>query len=329
MDNLFNNLTSLVVKYDNVIIVSHKNPDLDALGSSLGLSSILDFLNVKNYIFLDKKIDNMNDSVKHALSLVPNCNYINESNYKKILTDNTLLIILDTHQQERIIYPQLRDEIKNVVVLDHHIKMQNYIKDTDIFYIDSTLSCVAELIAFYSKYSGFNISPVVASIMLAGMEIDTNGFNVKITERAFEAAAYLVSLGADPILKQNLLKETKDAFLRRADYIKSSYIFKKNKAICLLDSVSTTPTELAEISESLLNFEDVEASFTIGQLDKNTIGISARSLGNIDVCEVMKQLGGGGHATNAAVQVKETTMKALEKTLKKVIGELSENNFIK
>lgn len=319
MENLFNRLTNLVKKYDNVIIISHKNPDLDALGSSLGLSSILTSMNIENYIFIDTNSPNNNSTVKQSLLLAQNFNYINKENYKEILKDNTLLIILDTHQQERLEYPSIANEVNNIIILDHHIKMSNYIKNTELFYIDSTLSCVVELIAFFSKYSGFAICPLVATIMLAGMEIDTNGFNVKITEKTFEAASYLVSLGADSILKQNLLKETKDEFLRRADYIKSSYIYKKNNAICLLDVNETTPTELAEISESLLSFEEVEASYTIGLLDKNVVGVSARSLGNIDVCEIMKKLGGGGHATNAAVQVIGTTIREVEKRLKKSI----------
>lgn len=321
MENLFNKLNTLFNQYEKYIIVSHRNPDLDALGSSLGLSCILSSMDKENYIFLDIDNKNNNNSVKQALSLVPNFKYIDQKDCKDIINDQTLLIILDTHQQERIEYPSLVDLISNVIVLDHHIKMNNYIKETDLFYIDSSLSSVVELIAFYSKFTNIVISPVVASIMLAGMEIDTNGFNIKITERAFEAAAYLVSMGADPIVKQNLLKETKDDFLRRADFIKSSYIYKKNMAICLLDASKTTPAELAEISESLLNFEDVEASFTIGQVDKKTVGISARSIGNIDVCEIMKKLGGGGHANTAAVQVENTTIKALEKSLKKVLGE--------
>lgn len=321
MESLFNRLTDLFKEYKNVIIMSHTNPDLDALGSSLGLSSILSDMDIENYIFFDVKDKDHNNSVKQALSITPNFNYIDKKTYKDVLTDNTLLVILDTHQQERVEYPNLIDEISKVVVLDHHIKMSNYIKETELFYIDSSLSSVIELIAFYSKYLEMNISPVVASIMLAGMEIDTNGFNIKITERAFEAAAYLVSLGADTILKQNLLKESKDDFLRKADYIKSSYIYKKNIAMCLLDVPQTEPEELADISESLLKLDDIEISFTIGQLSKKTVGISARSIGNIDVCEIMKKLGGGGHATNAAVQVENTTVKALEKALKKVLGE--------
>ncbi len=321
MEGLFNHLTELINDYDDVVIMSHHDPDLDALGSSLGLSSIFTALEKSNYIFLDVEDEDNNSSVKQALSLVPNFNFINHKNYKKILKGKTLLIIVDTHQQERIEDPDFISFADSVVVLDHHIKMGNYIKDTEIFYIDSSLSSVVELVAFYSRFLNVSISSIVASIMLAGMEIDTNGFNIKATERAFEAAAYLASMGADAIIRQTLLKESKDEFLRKADFIKSSYIYHKNIAICLLTSTHTSSEELAEISESLLNFEDVEASFTIGQLDKKLVGISARSIGNIDVCEVMKKLGGGGHATIAAAQMENTTTKVAEKALKKALEE--------
>lgn len=319
MENLFNRLTDLVVKYDNVILMSHCNPDLDALGSCLGFSSLLTNLEIENYIFLDtNKYDNI--SIKQSLALVPNYNYINEKNYKEVITDNSLLIILDVHQQARVEYAPLVDEIEDVIILDHHIKSNDYIKETQVFYIDSSLSSVVELISGYSKHLNIPINPVVATIMLAGMEIDTNGFNIKITERAFEAAAYLVSIGADPIVKQNIMKEPKDNFLKKADYIKSSYIYKNKYAICLLDGKAKTE-DLAEISQALLSFDDVEAGFTIGILENNNVGLSARSLGDIDVCEIVTKLGGGGHATASAVQLPNTTVKALEKLLKKELGD--------
>ena len=110
-------------------------------------------------------------------------------------------------------------------------------------------------------------------------------------------------------------------YLRKANFIKSSYIYHKKYAFCLLDSPETSQEELAEIAESLLNFENVEASFSIGQLNKKTVGVSARSIGNIDVCEIMKQFGGGGHTTNAATQIEKTTMKLIEKNIKKVLGD--------
>jgi len=316
MENLFGKLTNVISSYSNVILMGHTHPDLDAFGSCLGMSVILNSMKMDNYIFIDRNNPEHDSTIKQSIPLVPNFNYIDETNYKKIIDDNSLLIILDTHLQERLEYPKILDEIKNVIVIDHHIKRPTYIKDTELFYIDSTLSSVVELVVNYAKYLEVDIPPIVSTIMLTGMEIDTNGFNIKITEKAFEAAALLVGYGADSVLKLNLLKETKKDFLRKADFIKSSYIFKKKYAICLLPLSISSQSELAEISDSLLGLEDIEASFTIGQLDSKTVGISARSLGNVDVCEIMQQLGGGGHMTIAACQVENTTMKALEKKLK-------------
>ena len=295
MESLFEKLTILIKKYEKIILMGHTQPDLDSFGSCLGFSSILNSMHKENYIFIDIKNEELDTTLKQSITLVPNFNYIDKSNYKNIISDNTLLIILDTHLQERLEYPEILNDIKNIIVLDHHIKRPNYIKNTELFYIDSSLSSITELVSFYSKYLKVDLSPIVSTIMLTGIEIDTNGFNIKITEKAFEAAAYLVSEGADSILKLNLLKETKREFLRKADFIKSSYVYKKRYAICLLPLSVCMQSELAEISDSLLGLEGVEASFTIGQLEKKTVGISARSLGNVDVCSIMEEFGGGGH----------------------------------
>lgn len=320
MEKIFEKITEVISKYNKIILMGHTYPDLDSLGSCLGMSVILDSMNIDNYIFLDVNSNNYDSTIIQSLPLVSNFKYINKNNYKDKIDDNTLLIIMDTHLKERLEYSNILEDIKNVIVIDHHMKRPEYIRDTELFYIDSSLSSVAEFISFYSKYLSIDLPPIVATILLTAMEIDTNGFNIKITEKSFEAAAYLVGSGADSILKLNLLKENKREFLRKADFIKSSYIYKKKYAICLLPISNCAQSELAEISDSLLGFEGVEASFTIGQLDKKTIGISARSLGNVDVCHYMELFGGGGHLNIAACQVTNTTMKALEKELKNYLN---------
>lgn len=302
--------------------MSHQNPDLDAIGSSMGLSRILNAMDKENYIFLSSKDNSIyNSSVKQALAKSTNIQYLYPDTFLEKVDENTALVILDVHQRERLEYPLILDSISNVIVLDHHIKNNSYIKETELFYIDSTMSSMVEFICQYAKFYDVNIDIIIATIMLAGMEIDTNGFNLKTTERTFEMAAYLTSMGADSVLKQTLLKESKDEYLRRADFIKSSFVYQKNIGMCLLTTPICTKEELAEVAEALLNFEYVEASFAIGQLEENLIGVSARSMGNIDVCEIMKKLGGGGHASNAASQIPNKTVKEVERMIKKVLGE--------
>lgn len=323
METLFNKLTELLWKYSKVIIMSHHDPDLDAIGSSMGLSLILNSMEKENYIFLTNEDKNAyNSSVNQSLNRVSDINYLYPKTYKKVIDEETVLVILDVHQKERLEYPKILDDITNIVILDHHIKSNSYIKDTEMFYIDSKMSSMVELITEYAKFYGVNLGTLISTIMLAGMEIDTNGFNLKTTENTFKMAAYLTEMGADSVLKQELLKENKDDYLRRADFIKSSYIHNKNIAICVLTTSTSSKEELAEVAEELLKFEYVEASFVIGQLEERLIGVSARSIGNVNVCNIMKELGGGGHMTNAATQITDRTVNEVEKMIHKVLGEI-------
>ncbi len=322
METLFHKLEEILSKYKRMIIMSHQNPDLDAIGSSMGLSCILKKMGKESYIFLhsDKK-EEYNSSVRQALEKVTNIEYLYPNTYQEKVDEDTVLIILDVHQKERIEYPEILKNISKVIVLDHHIKSNSYIKETELFYIDSTMSSMVEFVSRFAKYYGVNLGILVSTVMLAGMEIDTNGFNLKTTEKTFEMAAYLTRMGADSVLKQTLLKESKDEYLRRADFIKSSFIIYGNIGMCILTTPTCQKEELAEVAEELLKLEYVAASFAIGQLEEGLVGVSARSIGDINVCDIMKKLGGGGHATNAASQIPDKTVKEVEHMIKKVLGE--------
>lgn len=318
MKKLFEKLNNIINEYDSFIVMGHKDPDLDSLGSSLGLCEIIESFNKKAYLFLnDKHLENYNSNINQAFEKIDRTiKCVNEKSYKKV-EGNTLLIITDTHIKERLEYPNLVD-VFDVVVLDHHIKSKNYIKETKFLYIDSNLSSMSELITYYAKYLNLDLDNVIATILLAGIEIDTTGFNVKTTNRTYEAAATLMEMGADSILKQELLKETKEEYMKRATFIRNSFMVNENIAMCILGGVVNS-LELASVAEELLTFEDVEASFTIGKIKENEVGISARSLGDIDVREIIKKLGGGGHSLNAAAQVKDKTIKEIKNELIKFI----------
>jgi len=323
MESLFIKLTELLSEYKKVVIISHRDPDLDAIGSAMGLSIILRTAGKECYMFLsDEKLAKYNTSVRYALERASGIDLIFPYDVQKTVDEETVLLVIDVHQKERLEYPEILDSIKKVIVLDHHIKNNDYIRNTEMFYIDSTMSSMVELVSNYAKYCGINLDPIIATIMLAGLEIDTNGFNLKTNAQTFEVAALLTAMGADTVLKQQLLKESKDNYLRRAAFIESSYIINKNIAICLLSTTDSNKEELAEIAEELLKFEYVEASFAIGELKPDYIGISARSIGNINVCDVMKKMGGGGHITNAATQITDKTVIEVEKMLRKTLGEM-------
>jgi len=316
---LFNKLNEIIKEYNNFIIMGHSDPDLDSLGSSLGLYEIIESFGKNAYLFLDyKHLEDYNSNINQAFKKIEkDIKFVNDRNYKKII-DNTLLIITDVHTQDRLEYPKLCDLV-DVVVLDHHIKNKNYIKNTKFLYIDSNLSSMSELITYYSEYLNIDLDNVVATILLAGIEIDTNGFNLKTTSKTYEAASTLMEMGADSIMKQELLKETKEAYIKKASFIKNSFMINDNMAMCIINDLTESKT-LAEVAEEMLNFEDIKATFTLGKIDENTVGVSARSLGEIDVSVYMKKLGGGGHSSNAATQIKDKTLKEIKQDIINLIN---------
>ena len=314
MINFFKKLDEEVKKHNNVIIIGHKNPDLDCIGSSLGLYKAI---GKNKYIFKTK--DKLNDSMKKASKELQqeNINFVDKTNYKEHL-DNPLLIVTDLHRKSLLEYEQILEEIEDVVIIDHHIIGKDKI-ESKLEYIDPKASSATEIAAQYLKHKHKEIDNIIATIMLAGIEIDTNGYNMKTSEKTFKTAAYLMSMGADNILKQKILKIKKEDYIKRTQQIKNSYLI-KDMMICKLEGNNYNPSYLATMSEDLLRFDKVEASFTIGELSNKKIGISARSLGNINVEKIMSSLGGGGHLTDAACQL-DITKDEAETKLKQVIKE--------
>lgn len=320
MNKIFDKINEIIKNYDNVIIMGHRDPDLDSLGSSLGLYQIVESLEKCAYLFLnDKDLSNYNNNINESFNrMKKDIICVNSDSYKKI-KGSTLLIITDVHIKERLEYPDIVDEL-DVIVLDHHIKSKSYIKDTKYMYIDSNLSSMCEFIAYYSNYMNIDLDNLIATILLAGIEIDTNGYNLKTTDKTYEAASILMKKGADAIVKQELLKETKEEYMKRASFIRNSFMINDNTAMCIInDTVSSM--ELSSTAEELLTFEDINSSFVLGRLEDGRIGVSARSLGDIDVSYIMKKMGGGGHSSNAACQVENKTIKEVKQEIINRINE--------
>ena len=322
MTDFFKKLDKEIKHHKNIIIMGHKNPDLDCIGSSLGLYKAIE----KNvYIFKTK--DKLNESMKKALKELEkeNIQFIDKTNYKEYL-ENPLLIITDLHRRSLLEYEEILEEIDDIVIIDHHIIGKDKI-EAKLEYIDSKASSATEIAIQYLKYKEKEIDSIIATIMLSGIEIDTNGYNMKTSEKTFKTAAYLMSMGADNILKQNILKISKEEYIKRTKQIEKSYLI-NNMMICKLHKKNYNPSYLATMSEDLLKFDKVEASFTIGKLSNNKIGISARSLGNINVETYMSALGGGGHLTDAACQIETKSIKEVEKLLLKTIKEVKHESNI-
>ena len=310
--------------YNEIFITAHKNIDLDALGSILGMYYICKKYNKKTYIIIDDvevtpEINRSLISIK-KLDIEP----INYKYAKSIFTKKSLLIITDTNKSSRLQNKKLIN-FKNKVVIDHHIETNDNIENAIYKWIDIEASSACEMVLMLLKKEEIKIPSIIATIMLAGIYIDTNGFLLKTTKNTHKYTSLLYEFEADNMEAQYLLKQNYNEFRRRQKLTLNTEFY-GNIAIAT-SKYRYTSIELAKSSDVLLTFNNVEASFSIAKLDSNTIGISARSLGNIDVEEIMTYFGGGGHKTDAACQIKTNSISEVKEKLIDYLGGLNESNI--
>ncbi len=324
MEEFFKQLTKQIKDCEKIIFMTHQNMDLDGFASILALSEVADAFKKVNYILINNKFTNtsINKSLDKLKSEQLFFNYIYKKDVTKVLTDKAIIIVLDVHKPSMVEMPSLLEKCPNIIVIDHHIKCKQYIQNTVLNYINSNMSSTIEIISKYLKFLNKKVNPIVATMMLAGMEIDTNSFNVKTNASTFSSAAFLMDMGADNILKQELLKEDKDEYIIRQKYIENSYMLNNKIAICTLDNKIVDNKILAQIAENLLQFDNVEIAYAIGYVSKNKVGISARSIGKYNVEPIMKNLFGGGHATEAATQIKNVN---IESALNMLMNEIDKD----
>lgn len=323
MTEMYKDLTKLIKEHNHIFIMAHKNIDLDGLGSAICLYTIIKSFKKDCYVMLNEH--EKNTSIVKALANLKETNitidFVSHTNYASYVASDSMVIVLDTHKRNMVECPTLLDRVNDIVVMDHHVKSGDTIDHTVLSYVQANLSSMNELMVGYLRYLNKEVDATIATIMLSGIEIDTNAFNIKTSITTYEAAAILARMGADNIVKQELLQENKEVYIKRQQLILNSFHYGDNFEICVLDDHIYERKDLALVSETLLKFEDVEASFTIGKTGPYKVGISARSLGRVNVEKYMALLGGGGHFTDAAVQLIETDVEQVKELLLNTIKE--------
>jgi c-di-AMP phosphodiesterase-like protein len=313
----------LITNASNVVIMSHKTLDLDALGSSLGMFYVCSHLNRDTYILIDDT--EFEEGVERALLELKKLDYkVNIKNFEtleSILDKDTLLIIIDTNKKEILQNTRILDSVNRKILLDHHIKDPDSMNDFDYEYVNVDESSATEIAIKVINGLNVYIPDYIATIMLAGIFIDTDEFNLKATDKTFEAASLLKKFGANSIELQYLLKQDFDEYTERQKIIMHTEIINREMAIALGDiNTIYERSELAKASDTILQFNNIEASFVIGKTEENEISISARSLGKINVQTIMEQLNGGGHETDAATQMHDITLIEAKKRLMNLIS---------
>lgn len=325
-------LKELITASDKVIIMGHKNPDMDSIGASIGIYKVAQMNQKDAYIVVDmQEIDN---GVKRLMEEIRNqeslySRFIGPEEALEIATDKTLLVVVDTHKPSLVMEERLLNRIDHVVVIDHHRRSEDFITNPLLVYMEPYASSTSELVTEFLEYQPkqAKIEVIEATALLAGIIVDTKSFTLRTGSRTFDAASYLRAHGADTILVQKFLKESIDTYKKRSKLIESVVFYRDGIAIAKGSELEVNDQVIiAQAADMLLSMDGVLASFVIAKRNEGVIGISARSLGNINVQIIMESMQGGGHLTNAATQLTGLTIAETEAKLKQAIDEYFEGS---
>jgi c-di-AMP phosphodiesterase-like protein len=285
--------------------MGHQNPDMDCLGSAVGLLGAIKALGKEGKIVIRE----INYSIKSLFDyLLENEAYqdafITPKEAETYATKNTLLIILDTQTVNYLEMPSLADQIPKIVVIDHHRRSGKAIKETLLTYTEayasSTCELVTELLQYFDEKNQLNT--IEANALMAGICMDTKMFTLKTGVRTFEAASYLKRKGADTLVSKILLQDDLNTYTAKSDAVKNAKIYFDNIAISTFENDTDYGKVIAaQAADELLNIKGIVASFIILKNDEG-LAISARSMGEVNVQVILETLGGGGHLAIAGAQ---------------------------
>lgn len=315
-----NVLRGLINDSTDVYAMGHRIADLDSVGGTAGIVCAARKCGKRARIIVDKKLNNAGLLIE-LLEQAPEYRdvFISPEDALIEIKPGSLLVVVDTNRSNYVEDKNLLSAFSKIAVVDHHRRVADYIDNAVLNIHEPTASSVCELIAEILGYmldSG-DMLRVEASAMLAGIILDTKSFAVKTGVRTFEAAAYLRRNGAESVEIKKMFQSDMKSYIERAEIVKKAVFVDNMYAV----SVSDKPVDralAAAAADDLMNITGVAGSFVLFPFE-DTVSISARSLGRINVQLIMEKLGGGGHFTTAGAQVKGKTMDEVVNMLKDAI----------
>ena len=320
-------LKDILTEGDKVIIMGHKRPDLDAVGAAIGVSRFASMNNLEAYVVLNEEdIDPTLSRVMEEIDKKPELKerFVTSDEAWDMMTSKTTVVVVDTHKPEMVLDENILNKANRKVVIDHHRRGESFISNPLLVYMEPYASSTAELVTELLEYQPTEqrLSRLESTIMYAGIIVDTRNFTLRTGSRTFDAASYLRAHGADTILTQQFLKDDVDTYINRSELIRTVEVQDNGVAIAHGSNDKIYhPVTVAQAADELLSLEGIEASYVVAKREDNLIGISARSLGGINVQLTMEALGGGGHLTNAATQIKGVTIEEAIEQLQQAITE--------
>lgn len=320
-------LKDILTEGDKVIIMGHKRPDLDAIGAAIGVSRFALMNNLEAYVVLNEEdIDPTLRRVMDEIDKKPELKerFVTSDEAWDMMTSKSTIVVVDTHKPEMVLDENILNKANRKVVIDHHRRGESFISNPLLVYMEPYASSTAELVTELLEYQPTeqHLTRLESTVMYAGIIVDTRNFTLRTGSRTFDAASYLRAHGADTILTQHFLKDDVDTYINRSELIRTVEVQDNGIAIAHGSNEKIYhPVTVAQAADELLSLEGIEASYVVAKREDNLIGISARSLGSINVQLTMEALGGGGHLTNAATQLKGLSIEEAIEQLQQAITE--------
>ena len=302
-------LEELMSESERIIIMGHTNPDIDAMGSALGIYRMAVSLGKETYIVTNPEatsIKTFMDSIQDEYKDV----FITKDIALSKIDSNALLIVVDTHKKTYVEEPELLNKTSKIVVIDHHRRSADFIEQSILTFQEVYASSASELVTEILQYTQHDIelSTIEAESLYAGIMMDTKNFTFKTGVRTFEAAAYLRRCGVDIIKVKKWFQSDLESYNKIAEIVKKAEIIYDTIGISTYDLAEKDANLIcAKAADELLTIGNITASFVLGLLD-NKVCISGRSIGDINVQMILEKLGGGGHITLAGAQLEGKTI---------------------
>ncbi|MCB5954813.1 DHH family phosphoesterase [Enterococcus sp. CWB-B31] len=330
-------IQGLMKESADIYIMGHRLPDMDAIGSAFGVARLAKIYEKDAWVILNTD-ENIPDVYRVMEELKKDSELYNQilspAEAMKKMQNNSLLIMVDYHKPSMSISKELYDRFSKVVIIDHHRRGDEFPDKTLLSYIESSASSASELVTELLEYQSntFNkrLDKFDATLLLAGIVVDTKSFSVRTTARTFDVASYLRTCGADSSLVQYLLSSDLTSYLEMSQLIaKNEYITEDTVIAVGEEDKEYDSVIAAKTADTLLSMAGINAAFVITRRMDKKIGISARSNGSINVQLIMESMGGGGHFTNAATQLSDRTITEAKEKLLEVINKNTKEMYDK
>ena len=315
---------------DQVFVVGHKNLDMDALGSAVGMQLFASNITEDSYAVYDA--DQMSPDIERAINFLEKegvTKLLPLSDAMRLVTKRSLLILVDHSKTALTLSKGFYDLFTQTIVIDHHRRDQDFPENAVITYIESGASSASELVTELIQFQNSKknrLSRMQASVLMAGMMLDTKNFTSRVTSRTFDVASYLRTRGSDSIAIQEIAATDFEEYREVNELILQGHKLGSDILIAQAkDSTAYDTVVISKAADAMLAMSGIEASFVLAKNTQGFISISARSRSKINVQRIMEELGGGGHFNLAAAQIENMSLsEAGEKLTQLILEELKE-----